>query len=528
MSFSIIAAVTKNGGIGFNNRLPWLSCPTDMKFFAEMTRNTTVIMGRKTFESLGHRGLAGRVNIVVTRGVQTPTRKRKTDEISCSSEISVYFCQSFEMALVFARRSVDQKIFVIGGADIYRQAIASPNLKEVYLTRLDIALTTDCDFPPVLASLFRIDQIVASGTAEVTISAAPQKSVRYEIIRYVPISVSQKSISVPLEHFACSKLINNEAGYLQCLRDIVSHGERREDRTGVGTVSLFGTTMRYDLTLGFPLFTTKRVFWRGVVAELLWFISGSTDVRVLQQQGVTIWNGNSTRAYLDKTGLEWLDEHTIGASYGFQFRHSGANYLSMRSNYRDGGFAKQRAAKSSDEQRESGAKQRAAKSSDEQRESGTDQLAYVVKELRENPTSRRAIICLWNPSDLGKMAIPPCLYSYQFLVNNRAELTCIITQRSGDMALGVPFNVASASLLTHMIGFLTGYKPVELIHNIADTHIYLTHLDGVKQQCEREPKPSPLLSLVNRGQKTIDDFVADDFVLAGYYPDGPIKMEMAI
>lgn len=202
------------------------------------------------------------------------------------------------------------------------------------------------------------------------------------------------------------------------------------DRTGVGTLGIFGVQMRYSLKNDvFPLLTTKRVFWRGVVEELLWFIQGSTNANLLKEKNIHIWDANSTREFLDSAGLNHYDEGDLGPIYGFQWRHFGAEYKGMNHDYTN---------------------------------EGIDQLKNVINTIKTNPNDRRIIMCAWNPLDLKKMALPPCHCMVQFFVANN-ELSCLLYQRSADMGLGVPFNIASYSLLTYMIAHVTGLKVI-IIH----------------------------------------------------------------
>lgn len=226
-------------------------------------------------------------------------------------------------------------------------------------------------------------------------------------------------------------------------------GKSRSDRTGVGTVSIFGAQMRFSLRNEvFPLLTTKRVFWRAVLEELLWFIKGSTDAKELQAKNVHIWDGNSTREFLDKNGFHDREEGDLGPIYGFQWRHYGAEYKT---------------------------------SSDDYTGKGIDQLNEVIHRIRTNPSDRRIVMSAWNVVDLPKMALPPCHCFVQFYVAD-GELSCQLYQRSADMGLGVPFNIASYALLTCMIAHVTKLKPGDFVHTLGDAHIYLNHIEPLKEQ----------------------------------------------
>ncbi|XP_065207940.1 thymidylate synthase [Planococcus citri] len=288
--------------------------------------------------------------------------------------------------------------------------------------------------------------------------------------------------------------VTEEKQYLDQIRKILDEGIEKSDRTGVGTKSLFGCQMRYTLSNNqFPLLTTKRVFWKGVVEELLWFVRGSTNSKELSDKGVKIWNPNSTREYLDSLGLTDREEGDLGPVYGFQWRHFGAEYKDMHTDYTN---------------------------------KGVDQLQNVIDTIKKNPDDRRIILCAWNPLDLPKMALPPCHCLVQFYAVN-GELSCQMYQRSADMGLGVPFNIASYSLLTYMIAHVTNLKPKEFIHTIGDNHVYLNHIEPLKVQLQREMRPFPTLTIA-REVTSIEDFKFEDFVLNGYNPHGKINMEMAV
>ena len=250
-------------------------------------------------------------------------------------------------------------------------------------------------------------------------------------------------------------------------------GVVRKDRTGVGTKSIFGHQMRFDLSEGFPLLTTKKVHLRSIIHELLWFISGDTNIGYLHDNKVSIWD-------------EWADENgDLGPVYGKQWRSWQTP---------DG--------------------------------RSIDQLSQVIETIRNNPASRRMIVCAWNPSDVDKMALPPCHCFFQFYVAE-GRLSCQLYQRSADTFLGVPFNIASYALLTMMIAQVCGLQPGEFVHTTGDTHIYLNHFDQVREQLSREPRPLPLMKL-NPEIKSIFDFKYEDFELVGYDPWPAIKAPVAV
>mmetsp|Transcript_29822 Transcript_29822/g.104990 ORF Transcript_29822/g.104990 Transcript_29822/m.104990 type:complete len:1011 (+) Transcript_29822:801-3833(+) len=290
---------------------------------------------------------------------------------------------------------------------------------------------------------------------------------------------------------------HGEYEYLDLIRSILETGIVRGDRTGTGTISKFGVQMRFSLRNDvFPLLTTKRVFWRGVVEELLWFVAGKTDANALAAKDIHIWDGNGSREFLDKRGLQHREEGDLGPVYGFQWRHFGAEYVDMRADY-------------------------AGK--------GVDQLADVIKTIQEDPNSRRIILTAWNPADLDKMALPPCHMFCQFYVAD-GELSCQMYQRSADMGLGVPFNIASYALLTRMVARATGLTCGDFVLTIGDAHVYLNHVDALREQLKRAPRPFPTLRI--RAEKAadaaIDSYELGDFILEGYTPHAKIAMAMAV
>lgn len=292
-----------------------------------------------------------------------------------------------------------------------------------------------------------------------------------------------------------------ESQYLNLLRHLVTNGEMRTGRNGV-VYSDFGHRLEFNIAKdGFPLLTTKKMHMRGIAEELFWFLRGSTDNRELQEKGVHIWDGNSTRSYLDSVGLVDTPENHIGAGYGFQLRASSGNYPS--------------------------------------REGGVDQLRYVIKELIENPTGRRALMVYWNPKQLSQMALPPCHYSYQFYLTSDRKLHCQMIMRSCDTAIGLPYNIASTALLVTIIAWAIGdgAVPGKIVICTGDTHVYDVHLEGVQEQLSREPKNFCKVSIgkdldldldlnIDKRLAAIERLVFEDIVVENYDCHGLIKMQM--
>ncbi len=261
--------------------------------------------------------------------------------------------------------------------------------------------------------------------------------------------------------------------YLELMRHVKEHGVPKEDRTGTGTLSIFGYQMRFDLAEGFPAVTTKRLHFRSIIHELLWFLRGDTNVRYLHEHGVSIWD-------------EWADENgDLGPVYGYQWRSwptPGGGHI--------------------------------------------DQIARVVERIRTHPDSRRLVVTAWNPADVERMALPPCHTLFQFYVAE-GKLSCQLYQRSADVFLGVPFNIASYALLTLMVAQVTELAAGEFVHTFGDAHLYSNHLEQVQIQLSREPYPAPRMQL-NPAVTSLFDFTYDDFELAGYQHHPPIRAPVAV
>jgi len=287
--------------------------------------------------------------------------------------------------------------------------------------------------------------------------------------------------------------------YLDLCRHVLEHGEKREDRTGTGTISIFGYQMRFDLTNGFPLLTTKKVFYRGIFEELLWFLSGNTNIKPLVDKKVGIWNewpydkyskspdfkGETLEEFIEKIrdDQEFADKYgNLGPVYGKQWRDF----------------------------------------------NGVDQISQLIEGIKNNPFSRRHLVVAYNPSEVKDMALPPCHSLFQFYVSaDGKKLSCQLYQRSGDVFLGVPFNIASYSLLLAMVAQVCDLEPYEFIHTFGDVHIYLNHLDQIDEQLSRTPRPLPKLVL-NKDVKNIFDFKYEDIKIEDYNPYPAIKGAVSV
>jgi dihydrofolate reductase/thymidylate synthase len=382
-------------------------------------------------------------------------------------------------------------IYVIGGSQIYQQSIAQQYVQNILYTCVDTPpeMEFDAHFPPL-------------DPEEWTCGSFPQEDnnnnndPNNDNNKTPSLRHTDPKSKLTYQFLTYTRDNKEEKQYLDLIRTIMHKGIQRGDRTGTGTLSQFGAQMRFSLRDGqLPLLTTKRTFWRGVAEELLWFVSGSTNANVLAQKDIHIWDGNGSQEFLQSRGLGHREPGDLGPVYGFQWRHFGAKYQDMHTDYTG---------------------------------QGVDQLKDCIQKIIQNPEDRRIIMSAWNPADLNEMALPPCHMFCQFYVDtHKHELSCQMYQRSADMGLGVPFNIASYALLTHMMAHVTGLKPGDLVHTIGDAHVYLNHVEPLKEQLKRTPRPFPKI-YINPEKKDIDSFELSDFQVIGYNPMKTIKMEMAV
>eukprot|EP00300_Choanocystis_sp_HF-7_P003398 c12607_g1_i1.p1 GENE.c12607_g1_i1~~c12607_g1_i1.p1 ORF type:complete len:482 (+),score=87.60 c12607_g1_i1:59-1504(+) len=473
-----IAAVVESSrglGIGVNGGLPWKSLPSDMAHFKAVTLGSgrsAVVMGRSTWESIPERfrPLEKRLNVVLSSSPET-----------LDVPAGVLAFSSLPDAIQALERVGNcDHIYVIGGAKVFKDAIDQGYCDKLVITHVQGPEAELCDafFPPLTG------WACASQSDEVTDERTGYK---LRFCEYAPQhQIAQQNDDSPTPR-------HPEHQYLDLIRRIIATADHRDDRTHVGTVAIFGTQMRFDLRTSFPLLTTKKVFFRGVVEELLWFLRGCTDSNELKKRNIHIWDENGSRSFLDNLGFTDRKEGDLGPVYGFQWRHFGAKYIDAYSDYTG---------------------------------QGIDQLKLCIEQIRTNPNSRRIVMSAWNPVDIPKMALPPCHILCQFFVSH-GELSCHMYQRSGDMGLGVPFNIASYALLTCMVAKVCNLKPGDFVHTIGDTHVYNTHIEALREQLTREPKPFPTLR-INTNKTDIDSITAEEIVLEGYEHHPTIKMQMAV
>ena len=480
---NIIVAYSKNLVIGRDGKIPWY-VPHDMVRMGKLTRHiesndktkkNAIVMGRKTWESIPEhcRPLRNRINIIVSNTISNNT-----------DDSSVFIVNTLDQAIdLISQLNVD-KTFIFGGSRLYQESLSRGLVDKIYATYIYKTIEGDTYFPDINDSQYPYYTLSKCGE-KTEYTGMDGESVEYDFREYVRYPTILKHQPLCLA---------GEYSYLDWVRQIIDNGTDRQERTGVGTKSMFGCHMQFDLEHGFPLLTTKKMFTRGIIEELLWFLRGETDANILKQKKVRIWDGNSSREYLDSIGLTHYKEGDCGPIYGFNFRHFGGEYHDATTNYSGKGF---------------------------------DQLQYCIDLIKSNPHSRRILINLWNPGDLDKVALPACHVLYQFFVEGDT-LSCSLYQRSGDMGLGVPFNIASASFLTHIIAKLTNLKPKKLVHTIGDAHVYKNHIDALQTQLQRTPYPFPYMEIVDKQQGDINDFSVEDFVIRGYQYHPSVKMSMAV
>lgn len=454
MKFDIIVCTDQNGGIGKEGKIPW-HLPEDIKRFKELTLNSTVIMGRKTWDSIPFKfkPLPDRDNFILTRKILP------VNEFSNNGRVK-YFT-NFDDALENVKTD---KIFVIGGSFIYDQALKHPKVRIVYLTRINKYFNCDVNFfleEKDFDILEKSDMMKENG-------------LEFNYINYI-------------------RKNNQEVNYLNLMKKIYVEGVVKNDRTGVGIHSLFSEKLEFDLRAGFPLMTTKKTFFRGVAEELLFFISGKTDTKILSEKGVKIWEPNTTREFLDGRGLNY-EEGFMGPMYSWQWRHAGLEYTGKDVELGEGGI---------------------------------DQLQNAIDLIKNDPTSRRIIINSHDTVNLDKGVLLCCHTMFQFWVDTeRGELSCQMYQRSADMFLGVPFNIASYALLTEMMAHICGLKARKLSVVFGDCHLYRNHIDQYKEQISRIPYLFPELKIC-RKVENINDFKFEDFQLSNYICHSSIKAPMA-
>jgi thymidylate synthase len=442
--FIILAACDEKSGLSKDGVIPWKNKQHD-DIFKSMIAGHIVIMGRKTFSTLKH-PLDSSINIVLSRTPFTADNVIvETDFVSC-----VRRC---------LRESFTKKLYVMGGAEIYKLFLDYGLVNELYITHISGEYKCDVKMPN---------------------------------FRQMPLTKTHHIIKgAIITHYIAENVY--ESRFLQLGKEILDAKSERLDRTKTGTLSLFGKHLEFDLSREvFPLLTSRKMFFRGIFEELMFYLRGQTDNSILVSKGINVWTPNTTREFLDGRGLKHLPVGDMGPSYGFLFRHFGAKYVNCQTDYAG---------------------------------QGVDQLANVIHKIKTNPTNRRIIITLWDPTNEDLCPLPPCLYNYQFYVDN-GYLSCMMTQRSSDYAVAGGWNVATGALLTILLAKVCDLSPDKLIWNIGDVHVYKNLVDQFKEQLERHPNFFPRLYLEKK--ENITDYEFKDLELLGYEPFPPIQFQLSV
>ena len=380
------------------------------------------------------------------------------------------------------------KIFIIGGEQLYREAVDHHQINNLYLTR--IYDNFDCDRFFMDKSYFENTKFKHLNLKSVS-EFKEHDGVYYRFLVYSNHFTNTDGLSWHLKQ-------DGEKQYLNILKKILDEGIERADRTGTGTLATFGERQEYDLTDTFPLLTTKRMFTRAIFEELMLYLRGQTDNKILVEKNIHIWDGNTTREFLDSRGLLEYPVGDMGETYGFNFRHFGGEYVNCETKYEEG--------------------------------NGFDQVKNVIHLIKNDPCSRRIIISLWNPNTNHRAALPSCLCWYQFFVDTKRKLLNVqIYIRSSDFFLANNWNVCTGAFLVHMLCNLEGIDltPGKIICITGDTHIYKNHISQAETNYYRNPRPFPKL-VVNEKKRNIEDFQWEDFKLVGYEPMPNIKAEMSV
>ena len=482
----IVCHCNKNG-IGRSNNIPW-KLSDDLKHFKIITTSTNivdvkniVIMGRNTWESIpnNYRPLKDRYNFVIS----SKTKFEDSDKVD-------FIASSLESCMEYINSETsifkNSKTFIIGGEMLYKYTLDnySSMINKIYVTELYISVTCDKFFPAIDKKQFSISKVS---------NFKKENNMYYRYFVYVNNDLNDDINSMIYVN-------NEELNYKNLVKNILDNGCIRKDRTNVGTMSLFApSSMSFDLTDTFPLLTLKKGFLRAIFEELMLYIRGQTDNNILKEKNIHIWDGNTTREFLDSRGLNHLPEGDMGETYGFNMRHYGGTYVDCKTKYG--------------------------------KKNGFDQLDYVIDLIKNDPHSRRILINLWNPKTSCNAALPSCLHQYQFYVNTEKKtLSVQIYLRSSDVFLANNWNVCTGALFVHLLCNLEDIdlKPGFITMVCGDAHIYKNHIEQAKIMINRQSYPYGKLVVLNK-KKNMEDFSYEDIKLIGYkaHPND-IKGAMAV
>ncbi len=461
-------------GIGYNNDL-LISLKDDMRHFKSITNGNIVLMGKNTWISIKNKPLKDRISFIFTNDIGLINTEYNQKHFNKNTE---YF---MNMDIFDSIYNENMNVFIIGGSYVFD--IFMNKAENMYLTEIK-----NFDFKTKIPDCF-----------------LKHPGQEYKLINYSKKYI-ENNVSYRILHY---KKINNyktqENKYLDLAHSIINTGVERIDRTGVGTIGLFATQIKYDISEEFPLFTSKYVNFKNIIEELLWICRGDTNAKILSNKGVKIWDGNSSRDYLDSLNLKY-DEGIIGPSYGWQLRFYNAPYDQIYSDTNN--------------------------IDDSVSIGGIDQLLYVENLLKTDPMSRRILFNLWNPNQLSEMALPPCHMVYMWYVEKKDGVNTLNAQlimRSNDFFLAGCYNNVTISVLTMILALRCNMQPGIIVHTTNDCHIYKNHIEQMKLQLSRDLRPLPKLVIDDSVKyKNWKDIKYEDFELIGYMPHNYIKAEMAV
>ena len=472
MNFNLIVVLSKNYAIqNSNDTSSPLAIGEYFEHFKDFTKDDVVVMGRSCFESLPltKRPLGDAINVVLSRNY--PKYQFEQND-------RLIFTNVFNLNNQIVPEYSGKQFWVVGGLSTYSSLLGL--CQNLTIIHQDVNISNP--------SMFFVDVLPSYELQAYTDKKwSDTNKCHYRILHY------KKNMNSPS--------LKHESQYLDTLSNLVLSGQARDDRTGVGTIGSFGGQQEYDVSQYLPILTTKLVPLSVIIKELLWFLGGSTDAKVLQSQGVHIWDGNTTRDFLDKRGLHHYEIGDIGAGYGFQWRHFSAEYEGCDKDYAGKGF---------------------------------DQIEYVLDLLKNDPFSRRIVINSWNPADLKKTALPPCHILFQLYVEEDPDthvryMSGHLYQRSSDYFLAANYNLVSYTILLYILCKKVGYYPKKMFMSFGDIHIYKNHTTQVQTQLGRQPRPQPILNLSDSiADKQLNEISVDDFELIGYFPQPAIRAPMAV
>lgn len=495
MIFNAIVCIDKYYGIGKNNKIPW-KYNKDLQYFKDNTSDgkgkiNIVIMGNNTYKSIPkqYKPLNNRLNIILSKShissILLPDLSNNNIRLY---KKELYFSK-IENLLIYINKyeKYINIAWVIGGLNIYNLFLELQLINTFYITIIK-KKSFECD---IFLDYNKIKNKFKCINKQIIYDRNTNDKLKYALLN----KLKKKDKLIFKEYKFINKEENN---YINLINKIINKGIYTLDRTNVGTYSKFGVTCKYNIrNYRLPLFTHRKIFLRGIIEELIFFISGKTNSKILENNNINIWKGNTSREFLDKQGLTHLNEGDMGASYPFQLKHFNATYIDCNTDYTNQGF---------------------------------NQLEYVIDLLKNNPTSRRILFSYWNPSDLKNTCLPACHLLYIFNVDlTKNELNCSFTQRSSD-SIATCFNICSASILVFMLCYITGYKPGKLYHHIGDCHVYNNNIEITKEFNKNIPNNFPLLYIndPNKEIKKIEDFKYKHFKLLFYKSYGQYKLNMAV